>query len=371
MGLLLLCVFTASGQDESEWILGGQTSFSLGASEEDQIFVDKASVLVLAQVCNWAFQAEAGLDGAAFNSLTLGANGPLGPAGISSSLALNPDEAAFTSWTTSVSFDVLGTTATGLLFLTDPQTSSYLQTEISGGAECIQVRISSKFGVSPLCFWSTQANAAWTIAPCDLNVALSTGFADPSGFAGFDVVITGIPLFAEPVFGLSGSMDVAARFAEEEKVVTPTLRMALDWIACPELGLLGEIVFDQSIPRLDGISVYGLVGELAFENGITLFIRESFLEEKDSTVIGTAGFFESLSIVGPIAGCCDGAGEFELEVLFVRDNSSTGTLFNWGRTTLQVEVPIFDGLTLYADVRFQPQAIDPSWEVKTGFDLLW
>ena len=161
------------------------------------------------------------------------------------------------------------------------------------------------------------------------------------------------------------------RFAEEEKTASPTLKMALDWIACPELSLLGEIVFDQSIPRLDGISVYGLVGELVFDNGVTFFLRESFLEEKDATVIGQAGYFESFGIIGPLPGCCNASGEFEVETLFLRDSATASTLFDWGMTTVSAEVPISETISIFADVRFQSAAASPSWMGTAGFNLLW
>ncbi len=371
LGLLLAFAFSGYGQETSQWSIGGQAGFSIGMSEEEQLFVEEVSLLVLAQICNWGFQVESGFDGAIFNDLTVAANGPLGPAAISTSLALDPDETALESWTTGVSFDILGMTASASLYLLDPQTSSYVQAELSGGSECLQIRLSSRYGAWPLCFWDLRANAAWSTAPCGFGVAVSTGFSDASGFAGFDIALTEMPLFAEPVFGLAATMDLVLRFAEEEKTASPTLKMALDWIACPELSLLGEIVFDQSIPRLDGISVYGLVGELVFDNGVTFFLRESFLEEKDATVIGQAGYFESFGIIGPLPGCCNASGEFEVETLFLRDSATASTLFDWGMTTVSAEVPISETISIFADVRFQSAAASPSWMGTAGFNLLW
>ncbi len=343
-----------------------ETTIHVGALPLD---IDVTSLLFNTSVRIDSFSArlDAKLTNTIFDLLTFAASGPIGGLWTQSTLAFNPSTLSFTSWQTSIALDAFEVGLSDTLYIAAVPSSSYNLVRVSGALEAFNLEAVVRVGVCPPEFWDTTVCVDWQWDVCQTPLSACITFSGTNGFTSLELVARDIPLL-EKVLGPGATLDVTLVFTLEEKALTPTLRYAPDWIICPEIVFLGEILLTAPGPGMSGIRIYGAkvevpVGDVIFR------VADSFGDDKNAAITGKAAFFESFSIETALAACCGSPGRIKGAVYFERSPAPSGGLFGVGLVEglaeLQFSRHVFAALT----VEFRPTS--PNWLLTARLRTLW
>ena len=347
--------------------IGGQAEFTVSASETEDLSIDGLVLNVFASLQEYAVQLTADLPDTGLSSLKLGASGPLGPFELSSALAFDAATVSFDSWQAGAAVDFFGIDIVDLLTLSVPQTTSTNQLTLSAGSEGISFQGSIRHTVCPVALEAVNLCGSWDWVACDVALSGCLLFSD-TGFESFTVSMSDYTLF-EDVLGASGTLDATLIYTTDEKTLAPTLRVEPDWIVCPEISLLGEVLITSSPLGIEGASIYGIaveapVGPVVFE------IKDSFTDAKNSSVTGKAEYFEMIGVSGSLVSCCGTPGSFSVQTFFERGpNPPSGGLFGIGLIAAAVDVQLFQGFGFTLTAEYRP--VSPTWSVVFESAVVW
>ena len=272
------------------------------------------------------------------------------------------------AWRTSLSLDVLGIDLSNTTYLASPASSSYDVVRLSGATDAFGLVVSTKFGLCSPAFFEATACADWSWGLCEtpLNACLSLNGAD--GFDSFTITATGIPLLAS-AFEDAVSLDVRIEYAIEKKTVTPTIRFDPDWLICPEVDVLGEVVLSSPNLGISAIRIYGAVFTTQIGD-VILRVADSFSDDKNASVTGKTAFFESFSLETPLASCCGSPGRLKGSIYFERSPAPSGGLFGIGRLEGLVDSEISSHLSVSFTTEYEV-AVNPAWTFTARLRALW
>ncbi len=346
---------------------GGFFETTIEINQTDSVTVKDIALNSALALGEWVVSADASFSDAQFDALTLYVDGPLGPIDVNSSLVVNPSTLSFVSWQTGLSFTLGEMAFSDVFYVTTPRSSSYSLWTVSGSIGDLSLQGTFKTGICPLCFWEARLCAGGPWPVCDIDLELCVQLTD-TGFQSATASMTGLTVFEE-VLGVTGHLDATVTFTEEEKTFSPTLRLRPEWLLCVDIELLGEISVADAPLGVTGAVLYGVVGELALDNGMTFTFAESLSKAKNSSVTGNPEYWEMLSVTGPLPSCCDDAGEFALAAYFGGDPPTPGGLFSLGLVTAEIKLRPFEGFEVAFDVELPPDTV--GWQLTAVLRVFW
>lgn len=364
-----------TNNSRSSWVgfaeaeLTGTFSMTASLTDDPSLTLADVALNVFLTLEGFTAQLTAAFADGVFDTLNLKAAGTLGGLSLNSSVAFDPSALAFKSWQNGVAFSVMEIDFTDVVSITPPQTSSYNQLAISGSAGPIAFQGTIKLGLCPLAFWAANLCGSFDWTACSASVSVCLLFSDAAGFESLSISMSDLVLF-EDLFGVEGTLSTTLLYTESEKSLTPSIKLVPDWLICPEIELLGEITLASSPIGITGISLYGIQGEVPIGDSVTFSFTESFDPDKDQSVTGSQGYFESYSIAVGSSSCC-ASSDFSLEgsVFFARDPGPSGALFGADLLTLSATVPFNDSFTFVLGFDFDLAAA--TWVATFGFEAVW
>jgi hypothetical protein len=362
-----------NNQDYTEVLLaevsaGGYVETTVHVSA-DPIAIDVETVAFDTYISVEGFTAKVDgtFDSSVFDSLTFTFSGAVGEIPLNSVVSFNPSTLSFTSWQTTASVNLLGVAMTDLLYIASTQSDSYNQIKISGAVDTFSLDATTKFGMCPVEFWESTICANWDWPLCSIPLSACVSFTDTVGFESFTLSAVGIPIFRD-FFGFEGGLDITIEFTPTEKTLTPNLTFQTDWVICPEFTLYGEVVLDDSHVNIQGFSIYGAKVECPIGDA-TFRVAESFVDDKNSTIIGKDDYFELFGIDVPLASCCGTPGEIVGNVYFERPPAPSGALFGVGLLEVSFNLQFSPHFATEFDLSFQPTS--PYWDITVTLRALW
>lgn len=331
--------------------------------------VDVTSLLfnTSVRIDSFSVRLDAKLTNTIFDLLTFAASGPIGGLSTQSTLVMNPSTLSFVSWQTTLTLDAFGVGISDTLYLAALPASSYNLVRVSGAVETFDLEAVVRLGVCPPEFWDTTVCVDWQWDVCQTPLSACITFYGIDGFSSFELAARDIPLL-EKVLGPGATLDVRLAFTLEEKALAPTLRYAPDWLICPEIVLLGEILLAVPDPGMSAIRIYGAKVEVPV-GGVVFRVADSFSDDKNASITGKAAFFESFSIETSLASCCGSPGRIKGSVYFERSPAPSGGLFGVGLLEGLAELQISRHIATSFTVEFRPTS--PNWLLTARLRALW
>jgi len=344
--------------------LSGLFEMTVTTTQTDGIVVNPVIVNTTLAVGEYTATVDVKLTDTAFDSLRVGAAGPLGPLALNSSVSFNPSTLSFNSWQTGLTFAIYELSFSDVFYVTTPPTSSYNQLSVSGTLGDVSFQASSKFGICPLAYWESSLCADWPWEDCDTNLSACLQISDAAGVHSFDLTMTDYTLF-ESLLGTRWGIDIALTYTPDEKILSPTLKFQPDWFFCAEFEVLGEISAGPTLASVSGIDIYGLRGECAFTECLSLYIGESLDPSKNGSVTGKADYFEVIGISGCFPSCCGSDGSFDIATYF---GDTSDALFDLELITGSVAIPLGSRIDITMEVEFP---VDGDWKLVTEWSYVW
>jgi hypothetical protein len=361
-----LCVSASAVAQGAGLVFAGMFEATILSTQTEPFALKSMSLSTVLGMGDYSVQMDARFTDSLFDTLTFNAAGPFGDVPISSSLVFNPSTLSFLSWQTSAAIQLQDVAFSNILYITSPQSASYNQLTASASMGDIAFQGVVKLGVCPLRFWETSFCGSWTWFDCNAAMSLCIQFTD-AGFAGITAGMGGLVLF-EDVFGIQATLNVSIAYGIDEKALTPTLQFQPNWFICPTVEILGEVAAGPAMASFASLSIYGLRGECAFDNGVTFTFADSFDPAKHSAVTGKADYFERFGVSGPLASCCGAPGAFDFNVYF-QAPPAPGTLFRAALLTASFDIQLTENFS-FAFAGEYPMATS-AWELECTFRVFW
>jgi len=251
--------------------------------------------------------------------------------------------------------------------LDQQQANSYQNLAIRGSAAGVEYSSTTTVGMEPGCsfaFRSERVTTEWMW--CALRLYATLTLTD----TGFDELTAKLDDYAIPGFGWTGGgvyLDVALKFAVDEKAVTPAFSLKTSWIDC--VRAYGELVSSSlGGTSIDGISVYGLRIEHTL-GGVSFESSTSFDPAKNARMTGQVDYFELLRISGTISSCCGSGGTWSIATYF---QNAHAALMGWGMTVAKADVMLGQNVSASLQMACRTGGFgDPKLEVTLGGRVRW
>ncbi|NOX45293.1 MAG: hypothetical protein GXO72_06150 [Caldiserica bacterium] len=194
---------------------------------------------------------------------------------------------------------------------------------------------------------------------CEFAWDISFAFNKEEGFQNFCFTFSDLPVPC----GLCGDVRIYTNlkitFTPEAKDVSPTLRVATDWI---EGCIMPYISLETAAEGfgLEAVDLYGIEIRCEFANEIAGKFVTSFDPEKDASLTGDAAFFEYWRLEGPVVGCCGDTARWQITFYFSRGNDD---LFGVSKVKTILNVPLLQGFTV--NFGAEMGLVDPADPAKT------
>jgi len=357
------------------WCSGQESGITLGGFFEAEVEVTQSSSICVNSVLfntvlglgEWLASADAQFAESQFETFSLYVAGPLGDIGLSSTLLLDPSALAFESWQSTAAFQLFDLSVSNVLFVSGQQTTSYNLLTLSAPIGPMTVQGKVKMGICPFSFWEGGVCVSGPWASCDVGVQACLVVTD-LGFGSLTGTMTNLVLF-DNFLGIAGTLDASVSFSVDDKAFTPTLKMTPDWPICVDVKLLGEVSVSDEPLSVDTALVYGLVGELSLDNGITFTFGDSFREEKNSAITGKAEYWQVFQIDGPLLSCCAESGGFEFATYFGGETEADQGLMGVGLFTAAFDIRLFELLSIAFEGEYP--AIGTGWAFTVTLRVFW
>ncbi|MCK5826885.1 hypothetical protein KAH43_00055, partial [Candidatus Bipolaricaulota bacterium] len=351
---------------------GGFTAFRTQFTE-----VYRVGALTFKGVASIQMQTNGGVKTMVFDSLRFQSDFTLGGFDHTSTLAFDPDAAAYDYWLSSTRFGLGDVDFTHTLYLPEAQPDSYqsLAARVSVGAVTISNTLS--FSMDASCgfpFSSNDTSISW--AWCDATLGAAIGFACD----GFEQLILSARGISIPQFvWLPGDMflDTALTFDMDGKAFSANLNWNPGAIACikmlAELDLsgpgAGAITGDTVV---ESIHIYGLRVECTIPSAfgdVSFVSATSLVPSYNSIVTGQTDYFEMFRFSGPLLACCGYPGTWSVATYF---NEGATYLFDWGMTLISANMAISDHFNFTFETVFRSGFFgDPNLELSIGWTTRW
>jgi len=346
------------------YTFGGLFEMTTITTQTEGITINPILINTSLGINEYAATLDLTLTDTVFDTLRAGVSGPLGPLSLNSTLSFNPSTLGFVSWQTGITFSIYEVSFSDVFYVTTPQSSSYNQFTASGSIGDATFKASSKFGICPLAYWESSICVDWPWACCDTQLSACLQVSDTAGVSSLDVTLSDYTIF-DDLLGTRWGIDIALSYTPEEKTLSPTLKFQPDWFYCTDIEVLGEIVAGPQIASVAGISIYGIKGECAFGECLSLFIGESLAAAKNGSVTGKSDYFEVIGISGCFPSCCGSDGSFEIATYF---GAGADALFDLALVTGELEFQLGRGISVSIEAELP---ISGGWSVTSTWSLVW
>ncbi len=273
----------------------------------------------------------------------------------------------FDYWRTTVSFTLLDINFVNTFYLTRPQTASYDQLTVRGSIGDVSYSNLLRFDMDAtggFCFDKEALSLSWTW--CDMGVSAAIDFTQ-SGFGRFTLSESGyaIPKLSQDGYGLF--LNLSLSFTTDKKTLSPSISLRTSWIDC--IRLLSELNTGSGPLSIEGFSVYGVVFDYTYSDGVRIKSATSFDSAKNSSVTGQSDYFELFLLSGTTEPCCGGPGRWSVATYF---NCSSTQLFDWGMTLFKLNIDLSDQLSTSTQIAIRSGAFgDPQLELVLGWTARW
>jgi hypothetical protein len=204
---------------------------------------------------------------------------------------------------------------------------------------------------------------------CDTAITGCATFTGVDGFTAATLTASDIILF-ENLLGMEWLLDVAISYAPDDKTLVPTLKMQPDWPICLNVQLLGEASPAGDPTSFGSLSIYGLQGECAMDNGVSLTFAESFDAAKNGSVTGKSDYFERISVTGPLSSCCGSPGAFGFDVYFQDPATAPSrTLFTMALLAASLNLQLTENFGFTFSGQYPMSSSE--WELEFTFNVFW
>jgi hypothetical protein len=256
---------------------------------------------------------------------------------------------------------------THTFYLDQQQANSYQNLAIRGSVAGVEYSSTTTLGMEPGCsfaFRSERVTTEWM--RCALRLSATLTLTE----TGFDELTAKLADYAIPGVGWAGGglyLDVALKFAVDEKTVTPVLSLKTSWIDC--VRVCGEVV-SRSLDgtSIDGVSVYGLRIEHTL-GGVSFESSTSFDPVRNATITGQVDYFELLRISGATSSCCGSGGTWSIATYFQNDHAA---LMGWGMTVAKADVMLGQNMSASLQMTCRTGGFgDPKLELTFGGRVRW
>lgn len=345
-------------------------SSSVSITQTAGIAIQNMTLGLVGVLGDWTAQLSASFSNSSADTLGINASGPLGEVRLNSSASFEFLPPRFVSWQGGAAFTLLGVDLTAIAKLTTPQTASnaVLSWSTSAGDD-LSFSGSAKLGLCPAEFQSTNICMTTGWPGCETDITGCVAFTGLDGFTSAALTASDILLF-ENLLGMEWLLDVAISYAPDEKTLVPTLKMQPDWPICVNVQLLGEAVPAGDPTSFGSLSIYGLQGECAMDNGVSLTFAESLDAAKNGSVTGKADYFERLGVAGPLSSCCGSPGSFSFDVFFQDPGTApSGTLFTMALLTASVNLQLTEKFAFSFSGAYPLDTTE--WQLGLTFSVLW
>ena len=218
-------------------------------------------------------------------------------------------------------------------------------------------------GLCPFEFRSALVAGQWYVPSCDLFMDVRSSLTSA---VGFDFLrITGrfprLPFLSNDV--VETELRLTLQFDTDRKTFMPSLQMRAGQInACMSPSL--EVVVGPSSFELDGVKLYGWTVECAVSDAVEALLATSLDPARNRELTGEADYWEMWKLRGRVEGCCGSDLLWELATYF---EDAGGSLFDWGATSVSVDAPLGERLTIRVAARFA--AGSPHWKLTAGGEI--
>jgi len=364
VGLIGAALAPALGGVSQSYTFGGLFEITAIATQTEGITINPILINTSFGIDEYTATLDLTLTDTVFDTLRAGVAGPLGPLSLNSTYSFNPSTLGFLSWQTGITFSIYEVSFSDVFYVTTPQSSSYNQFTASGSIGDASFKASSKFGLCPLAYWESSICVDWPWAECDTQLSACLQVTDTDGVRSLDVTLSDYTLF-ESLLGTRWGLDIALTYTPDEKTLSPTLRFQPEWFYCTDIEVLGEVIAGPQMTSVTGISIYGIRGECAFGECLSLFVGESLAAEKNGSVTGKPDYFEVIGITGCFPSCCGSDGSFEIATYF---DANSDALFDLALVTGALEFQLGRGITVSIETELP---IGGGWSVTSTWSLVW
>lgn len=329
--------------------------------------VYRVDQLTLEGTAVWKYEAGS----LSFDSLWFQGRFPLGGIiNVQSRLAFDPTQSnlldVFDYWQTTASFTLLNMDFINTFYLTCPQTDSYEQLSTRGWIGDVSYSNLLRFnmnGAAGFCFDKEAITLSWSW--CDVSVSSAINFTQ-QGFGSFTLSESGypIPKLSQDGYGLFLNLSLA--FTTSTKTFSPSISLRTPWVNC--IRLLTSLEMSGKI-SVEGFSVYGIVVDYTYSDGIRIKSATSFDRGHNSTVTGQSDYFELFLLSGRAESCCGKTGTWSVGTYFT---SSSDQLFDWGMTLFKLDMGLSEQLRASTQIAIRSGTFgDPRLEFTLGWTARW
>ena len=103
---------------------------------------------------------------------------------------------------------------------------------------------------------------------------------------------------------------------------------------------------------------YGVRGQFAIGDARIFVFADFLVDEKNSSVVGKADYFEQFAVLGPLPSCCGSQGGFEVNAYFGRPSALSCTLFGLGLIAVSFDSQLFESFPPTVDAEFPMASSD-------------
>jgi hypothetical protein len=248
-------------------------------------------------------------------------------------------------------------------FLSQDPSLSYDQITIRRTVGDVSLSGVCQVGLCPLEFRKGQVAGQWYVPGCELYMDVRCAFTCAEGFDYLRVTgrFRRFPPLSNDV--IETELKLAVQFEADRKRFTPSLRMRVKQVdAC--MTPYVRLVDGGSLLAITGAELYGWKVQCSVDDRFEVLLATSLDPLWNRELTGEADYWEAWKLRGALGSCCGRDFVWTLAVYFEENAAS---LFDWGRTTALVEIPLAERLTAHFGTELG--VTSPHWRLNAGIDL--
>lgn len=355
--LVALALFTAAGLGEESPVLALDMTMTI--TDGGVYTMELLTVTLFWTIAGFPVDLSATADPSGMTSLSLGTKKSLGFAKLSAKLLFDANPPAFRSFQVSFTGDQAGITWGYLFNLAADPADSFQQLSLGYKTDTLSLAAKANFGLFNVEFQESLLSVTWAACPsCDLSASVTMFFVK-EGFEYVDFSVKDIPLPCPECTVFRLFLDTVVTFTEDSKLVLPTVRLKTQPF-CADFSPAFSLDWDSTGFSIAGVHFTGWTCKIRFPGDILATLTTNLALD--------AEFFETYSLTGPIPLCCGLVGKWLLALDFSKTLPGP-RVFDWGRFTGQIEIPILRQATILVKTVFSPVA--PTWSLTFGLKSLW
>jgi len=359
LGVLVLGALLASGATG----LRGSIEGRIRIAEGPELGVDLLNVTLGLVGDGWRTTTRTQFTDRGFTYFGVADERKFGSMHVRTLVVFNPDDSAFSYLSSLAQFALESVRFANYAYIGRTPSAAYDQLTARWSIGGVSWRGTIRSGLCPVAFRTASLDAAWQSPSCDLAFDAQVAFAAETGFEHFRLTgrRSGVPMLTTEAFQTDLSLEI--RWGIDEKRIIPDLRVrTLRSTTC--FTPFFRLRWSADPFSISAVEMYGWAIEFSTENGAEILLATSLDPAANREITDYEEYFERWRVRWPLSSCGDRSGRIEVSLYF--DAESNG-LFQWGRTTAAVELPIGRAVTLRWGGTFQ--SVSPRWALTAGWEL--